>query len=224
MNEEVLERNVKIVRKNLFRQMKASLDVGNKLIDEELNGLGMLLRPIVKLFYNTLVRTDLETGTKNLINLTLKTTKDMILNGVELESDEFYQELDRIFPTYLKEDQTTRQCKKNHKNFPYLKENLKRTLKWQMIPMYRLLSVTDENVTDYHSLCMVAFPTKEDCRSLLKNQLDSMNDGLVVIEQDLSILNIATAREVIMRVLRKGFDRKSEDFLSDIDNIYNNTH
>ena len=220
LTESLIERNKAIVRKNLIRQMKLSLKVGNDLIDEEMNGLAIIFRPTVKMFYNALVKKDLEAGTINTIDLNLETTKKMLTNGVKLESDEFYAELEKIFPQYLKEDQTYRQCKRDHKNFPFLKENLKRTFKYQMIPLYRLLAVEKEGMQTYDDLCREAFPTKEECRNILLAQLDSMKDGLKVIQKDLSILDIITARETIFRVLKKGFDRKTKDFLEEIEEIY----
>jgi hypothetical protein len=200
--------------------MKLSLKVGNDLIDEEMNGLAIIFRPTVKMFYNALVKKDLEAGTINTIDLNLQTTKKMLMNNIKLESEEFYRELDAIFPQYLKEDQTYRQCKREHPNFPFLKENLKNTFKYQMIPLYKLLSVEKEAIANYDELCREAFPTKEECKNILLAQLDSMRRGLKVIQQDLSILDIMTARETIFRVLKKGFDRKAKDFLDEIDEIY----
>ncbi len=202
--------------------MKLSLKVGNDLIDEEMNGLAIIFRPTVKMFYNALVKKDLEAGTINTIDLNLQTTKKMLLNNIKLESEEFYRELDAIFPQYLKEDQTYRQCKREHPNFPILKENLKNTFKYQMIPLYKLLSVEKENINNYDDLCKEAFSTKDECKNILLAQLDSMRKGLKVIQQDLSILDIMTARETIFRVLKKGFDRKAKDFLDEIDEIYKN--
>ena len=220
LTESIIDRNLAIVRKNLIRQMKLSLKVGNDLIDEEMNGLSIIFRPTVKIFYNALVKKDLEAGTINTIDLNLQTTKKMLLNNVKLESEEFYKELDAIFPTYLKEDQTYRQCKREHPNFPILKENLKNTFKYQMIPLYKLLSVEKQGISNYDDLCKEAFPTKEECKNILLAQLDSMRKGLKVIQEDLSILDIMTARETIFRVLKKGFDRKAKDFIDEIDNIY----
>jgi hypothetical protein len=48
-----------------------------------------------------------------------------------------------------------------------------------------------------------------------------MRYGLKVIKEDLSILDIPTARDLIFRVLLRGFKRKTQDFFDEADEIYN---
>lgn len=220
ISDDCLDRNIEILRQHLFKQMKASLNIGSELIEKEMTGLSILIKPIVKAFYATLVKKDLENGTIKSINGILKMARDMILDGVEEDSEEFQRRLDEKFPAYLKNDQTGRQCKHSHSNFPKLAENLKTSFEWQVRPTMRLLSVNEPNITCYADMCKVAFKTPEVCKEVLMKQISAMDFGLQVIQKDLSILDIPTARDMIFRVLRRGFDRKTADFVNEVDSFF----
>jgi hypothetical protein len=215
-----LDRNTGIVREHLVKQMHASLQIGADLIDKEMNGLAFLLKPIVKGFYSILVKKDLEKGTRRSIEGTLRLATEMLAEEINDESDEFNKRLAAEFPNYLKNDQTGRQCKKKHKNFPRLAENLKTTFEWQIRPTMKLLSCAEPGITNYPDLCRAAFPKVDDCKGPLKLQIDAMRYGLKVIKEDLSILDIPTARDLIFRVLLRGFKRKTQDFFDEADEIY----
>jgi hypothetical protein len=221
ISEELLNRNTEILRNNLIEEMHNSLNVGNIYIDKELDGAAILIRPIVKLFYNTLVKNDLEKGTLITINGIIKMARQMILDDVKEESDEFYARLDEKFPAYLKNDQTARQCKKDHSNFKKCADNLRNTFKWQVIPTMQMMRNEDPNIIDYPTLARSTFKTADGAKEILMKQIDSMNYGLKIVESDLSIINISTGREIIMRVLRQGFDHKVRDFINQIDEIFN---
>lgn len=218
---DTLERNVDLVRQHLFKQMKSSLDIGSQLIHGEMSGISILLRPIVKTFYSKMVQKDLEHGTRKSINGTLKMTMQMVIDGVEPQSEEFYRRLEDKFPGYLKNDQTGRQCKKNHPNFTRLRENLKKTFEAQVLGIFPFL-IIENDVKDYYQLCRCAFPTADACKAILKNQTDHMVIGQNIIKDDISILDIPSpaARAMIFRVLQKGFNAKIEEFNIAIDNIY----
>ncbi len=218
---DTLERNVELVRQHLFKQMKSSLDIGNKLIHEDMTGISILLRPIVKTFYSKMVQKDLEHGTRKSINGMLKMSKQMIIDGVEAQSEEFYNRLDEKFPGYLKNDQTGRQCKRSHSNFLRLRKNLKKTFEAQILGILPFLIINND-VKNYYELCKCAFSTAEACKAILKTQTDHMIIGQNIIKEDLSILDIPSpaARSMIFRVLQKGFTAKIEEFNLAIDNIY----
>ncbi|MHA1585029.1 MAG: hypothetical protein ACTSWL_07220, partial [Promethearchaeota archaeon] len=149
----------------------------------------------------------------------LKMCRLMILEDIEAESPKFYQRMEQKFPSYLKNDQTWRQCKPNHPNFPRLVENLRNTFIAQLLSIMALLNVEKE-LNDYHALCRNAFKTADSCKKLLKMQTDAMLHGQEIIAEDLSILNIHIARDIIFRVLQKGFRQRIEQFDKDIDKIY----
>ena len=220
ISPDIMERNIDLVRAHLLRKMKASLSIGSDLIDKEMNGLSFLLKPIVKAFYATMVKKDLERGTKKSINGILKLSRNILEDNVDPESEDFDRLMEAKFPAYLKNDQTGRQCKKKHKNFPELAKNLKTTFEWQIRPMLKLLSIAEPNIGDYPTLCRTAF-TREECHYSLIQQTDAMRYGLKVIQKDLSILDIPTARSLIFGVLTRGFKQKIADFQSEIDEIYN---
>jgi len=216
----ILDRNTEILRNNLLKEMKSSLDFGNRLIDEEMNGLSMIARPIVKAFYAALVRKDLEEGTVKTINGTLKIARRIIDENIAVESPEFYKLLEEKFPGYLKNDQTSRQCKHSHKNFPRLSDNLKKTFEWQVRPLVLMLQVTDPTVHDYPSIVRRAYKNPEESKTYLANQMDPMQKGLEIIKEDMSILDIPTARDFIFRILTKGFAQKRIEYMKDIDSFF----
>ncbi len=217
---EILDRNISYVREHLIRNMHGSLDLGSQLIDEEMDGLSFLLRPAVKSFYNNLVRKDLETGTQKSIEDTLEISKEIVQKGIELDSEPFNHLLEKYFPLYLVNDQTGRQCRRDHPNFGRLRQNLKNTFRAQIISIVKLIDNSDENISNYYELCRKGFSTAEECKAILKMQTDAMYQGQLIIKEDLSILNIPIARHLIFRILRKGFDQKVEEFNRVIDVIY----
>jgi len=198
--------------------MENSLDVGADALQEELSGTGILLRPVVKKIYNTIVRGELRTSTKRIIGGIMKMCKRMIADDVEVDSEEFYGRLEKKFPDYLKVEATGQQCKASHKNFPKLKRNLKRTFEYQLKPVLHLLQV-EKQVDEYGELCKEAFD-REELKYLLKSQTDSMKYGIDIIEQDKSILKLPAGKNLFLKVLRKGFNRKVEDFQKEIDKFY----
>ncbi len=216
-----LDRNFNILHEQLVGEMNDSLEFGNQLIDEEMHGISSIGRPIVKAFYASLVRKDLEDGTLKNINGVMKISRQMVENGIDEDSDQFYKILNQKFPIYTKNDQTSRQCRHDHKNFPKLLENLKLTFEWQVRPTLRMLKTEDEDIHNYHELVLKSFSSADECKTILRKQLDYMQYGLKVIQEDMSILNIPTARDFIFRILTKGFARKTEEFMRDIDVIFN---
>ncbi len=218
-----LENNLELVRDHLFRQMTDSLNIGNQLIHEEMNGFSILLRPLVTGFYSTIIKKNLENGTKKSINDMLKISKEIILNGIDIKSMDFYSTLDETFPSYLINDQTGRQCKKSHKNYKRLVENLKKTYEAQILGIIPLLKI-NILVKTYDELCRKAFSTAIECKNIVKLQTDQMKIAQDIIQEDLSILNIPTngARSLIFKVLKKGFNKQVQVFNEAIDQIYEN--
>lgn len=218
--QHLVDRNGEIVRDHLISKMKESLDIGSRLIDEELNGMASIFRPIIKSFYSNLVQKDLEYGTIKSINGMIKMAKKIVVNGIEEGSHEFENRIEQAFPSYLKNDQTGRQCKPSHPNFLRLKANLKKTFRAQIHGILPLLKVSDKPISTYPGLCRKAFKTEIECKNILKLQTQAMKEGQEIIKEDLSILNILTGRELIFRVLERGFKLKIADFNRDIEQIY----
>ncbi len=216
----LVDRNGEIIRLHLISKMKESFNIGSKLIDEELNGMASIFRPIIKSFYANLVQKDLEYGTKKSINGMIKLSKRMVLQGVKVNSPEFEELILLEFPAYLKNDQTGRQCKPTHRNYPRLRENLKNTFRAQIQGMLPLLQVQHKSISSYPELCRKAFSTADECKKTLKWQTDPMKKAQAIITEDLSILNIITGKELIFRVLERGFKIKIEDFNKDIEIIF----
>ena len=217
---ETISRNSALVKEHLLRQMRESLAVGKRLTGEECTGLTFVLKPIVLNLYSNLVQKDLEKGTIKTINQLLSLSKEMIINGIEMKSEQFYKRLNYKFPIYLKNDQTGRLCKRNHKNFKRLEENLRITFEAQICSIIPLLKIENKEIKNYYQLCRSAFETVEECKTVLKKQTDSMYNAQQIIKKDLSILDIPTARSIIFRILRKGFDIQVRNFDRAIERIY----
>ncbi len=217
---ETINRNSELVKEHLLRQMRESLAVGKRLIGEEITGLIIVLKPIVLSLYSNLVQKDLEKGTIKTINQLLNLSKKMIVDGVEMYNSEFYRRLNAYFPTYLKTDQTGRLCKRNHKNFKRLEDNLRVTLESQICSIIPLLKIESKEIKNYYQMCRSAFETVEECKYGLKKQTDAMFKAQQIIKEDLSILDIPTARPIIFRILRKGFDIQVGNFNKAIERIY----
>ena len=218
---QFLGHNCALLRAHLFRQMHESLDIGAKLIEAEMQGLSMLLRPVVSSFYRNVLQKDMERSTRKLVNGMIKFAASFIRDDIKTGSDEFHKRLLAKFPGYLKNDQTGRQCKQTHPNFPRLEENLKQTFEAQILGMLPILQVdTDVPIKNYPDLCRAAFKNADECKTLLNLQTDAMLRGQAIIGEDLSILNIIAARELIFRVLQKGFTQKILDFNRGIDIIF----
>ena len=218
---ESLEHNCTLLRAHLFRQMHESLSIGAQLIEAEMNGLSMILRPVVSSFYRNVLQKDMERSTRKLVNGMIKFASALIRDDIKPGSDEFRRRLKAKFPGYLKNDQTGRQCKRSHPNFPRLEENLKQTFEAQILGILPILQVeVDMPIKNYPGLCRAAFKNAEECKALLNLQTDAMLRGQAIIKEDLSILNIIAARELIFRVLEKGFAKKIQDFNRGIDNIF----
>jgi hypothetical protein len=52
-------------------------------------------------------------------------------------------------------------------------------------------------------------------------QLDYNEAGISLVEEDESILKVAAGRDIITRVLRKGFEHTKKALIEDLDEIFN---
>ena len=218
-SEDFIERNCQIVKERMVDQMIHSLNLGKKLVEKELdNGLlNFIFKPVIMAFYDYWSQNDAKHGTMKQIQVTLEAGKKLIQNGCSEQS--FKEIFNQYFPKYLRYDQTTRQCYKNHPNFERLKEIAMKTFENYLKELASLLSVKEE-VKDYPELCKKAFITKEKAREKLLNQLKLTEESIKIVEEDPSILKVPVGRRVIIRVLRKGFDLTKKEFIDSISEIY----
>jgi uncharacterized lipoprotein YehR (DUF1307 family) len=214
-----VERNCKIVKERMIQQMEESLKLGRKLIDTELDAgiLNFIIRPIVKTFYDYWAQHDARKGTLKQIDITLDAGKQLLLNGNSEES--FNRIVEEFFPKYLKGDQVTYQCSKNHRNYEKLKENSRETFINYLREVKTFLGV-EEHVNNYSDLARSAFKSKEIATKNLKKQLEFTERGISIIEDDPSILSLPAGKKIIIKSLRKGFEESKKDFLKAIDETY----
>ncbi len=199
--------------------MEQSLKLGRKLIDTELDTgiLNFIVRPIVKAFYDYWAQHDARKGTLKQIEITLDAGKQLLLNGNS--EDSFNRIVEEFFPKYLKGDQVTYQCSKNHRNYEKLKENSRETFISYLREVKTFLGV-EEHVNDYSDLARSAFKSKEIATKNLKKQLEFTERGISIIEDDPSILSLPAGKKIIIKSLRKGFEESKKDFLKAIDETY----
>ena len=203
----------------MIQQMEQSLKLGRKLIDTELDTgiLNFIVRPIVKAFYDYWAQHDARKGTLKQIDITLEAGKQLLLNGNSEES--FNRIVDEFFPRFLKGDQVTYQCSKNHKNYEKLKENSRETFINYLREVKTFLGV-EEHVNNYSDLARSAFESKEIATKNLKKQLEFTEKGISIIEDDPSILSLPAGKKIIIKSLRKGFEESKKDFLKGINETY----
>ena len=218
---EHVDRNYKLIYDRMIEQMDRSLGYGKIYVDSELNAgvLNFIVKPIVKSFYQYWSDKEARVGTVEQINITLDTAKKLLLNGGVTE-EKFNREVESSLKIYLKNDQTTSQCKKSHKNYDKLLSISKEIFVSQLKEAIVMLSVKDD-VKTYNDLSRVAFKTKENAYRALMIQLDYNDACISLVEEDESILKVAAGRDIITRVLRKGFEHTKEALIEELDDIFN---
>ncbi len=217
---DTIERNYKILEKRMIEQMDISLNYGKSLIESELDTgvLNVLVKPIVKSFYKYWSDKDARVGTREQIKVTLDSAKEFLING-DGSKEQFDKIIDKNFPVYLENDQTDRQCKKDHRNYKKLKEVTKNCFITQVEESVLFLKV-NEDIKDYSELSRATFKTKEKAYKALKRQLDFNEEGISIVEKDDSILKVPVGKKLILTVLRKGFELTKESLLEELDEIF----
>jgi hypothetical protein len=215
-----IQRNYKIVEEKMISQTDLSLGYGRMLIDTELDAgaFNFVVKPIVKAFYKHWSDNNARVGTIKQIKIALESAKKLVENG-EITKEKFDDVINKNFPSYLENDQTDKQCKKNHKHYKHLKEITKMSFISQVEECVLFLNIKEE-VTNYDELSRAAFKTKEKAYEALKRQLDYNDDGIAIVEQDDTILNVPTGKNIIVSVLRKGFELTKEKLIEELDFIF----
>ncbi|MFX1320400.1 MAG: hypothetical protein ACFFAQ_02040 [Promethearchaeota archaeon] len=217
---DYLERNYKILEQRMIDQMEISLNYGKSLIDSELNvgALNFIVKPVVKSFYKYWSDKDARIGTLEQIRVTLDSALRIVKDGASNEL--FDKVLSKYFPIYLENDQTDRQCKKDHKNYPKLKDVTKKCFIAQVEESILFLKVKEE-IGNYDELSRAAFKTKEKAYQALKRQLDFNDVGISIVEEDDTILKVPMGKNIILKVLRKGFELTKKQLIEELDTIFN---
>ncbi len=215
-----IQRNYNIVEQKMIAQTDLSLGYGRDLIDSELNVgfLNFVIKPIVKSFYQHWSDNEARVGTLKQIHIALDSAKLLIENG-GISKEKFDDVINRNFPIYLKNDQTDKQCKKNHKHYKKLKEITKQSFISQVEECILFLQVKEE-VKDYNELSIATFKTKEEALKALMRQLNYNDEGIAIVEQDDSIIDVPAGRNIIVRVLRKGFEITKKKLIEELDFIF----
>ena len=220
MEEDYVERNSRIIEDKMIWQMDEALQIGKELVNKELSTgiLDFFIKPVVKTFYNYWSDHDAREGTLKQIRITLDCAKLTLEDG-ETE-DGLLKIIEEHFPKYLDGDQTYRQCKKKHKNYDKLKQLTKDSFITQVQEAAMLLKVKDDVVT-YEDLCRFGFSfSKEKALISLKQQLDYNEEAIKIVEKDHSILKVPTGKNIVVRVLRKGFEKTKNILIQRLDLIF----
>ena len=214
-------RNYKIVEEKMISQTDLSLSYGRELIDTELDAgaFNFVVKPIVQTFYKFWSNNNARVGTLKQIKIALDSAKTLIENG-EITTEKFDELINKTFPDYLENDQTDKQCNKNHKDYERLKDLTKKSFIAQVEECVLFLNIKDD-IKNYEELSRATFKTKEKAYEALIRQLDFNDDGIAIVEQDDSILNVLAGKEIIVSVLRKGFEMTKEKLIEELDFIFN---
>lgn len=216
---DYVERNYHLVQERMIEQMEDSLKLGRRLIDTELDAgwFNFVIKPIVKTFYDYWTQHEAKVGTLRQIEVALESGKELVLNG---NSEEGLNKIvEKNFPKFLKYDQTTYQCDKNHKNYHQLEQITKETFLNYVKKVVAFLQVEDE-VKDYGDLCRSAFKNKEYAKENLMKQLEYTDESITLIEKDPSILSVPVGKKIIIKALRKGFEETKKEFIKAINETY----
>jgi hypothetical protein len=218
-----IERNYQIIQQVMINQMERSFAIGRELIDTELDAglLNFIVKPIVKAFYSYWTDKDARQGTLEQIRVTLDCGKELVTNGNLNSREAFDKAIEKYFPIYLKNDQTYRQCSKNHKNFKSLVEITRDCFITQVEETVLFFQVDKDDISTYDQLCKEVFKTKEAAHKSLMLQLDYNEAGIKVVEKDPAILKIITGKKIIVRTLRKGFEITKKELLENLHNSFN---
>lgn len=216
-----IERNYKILEKRMIEQTETSLNYGKELVDSELDAgaLNFVIKPIVKSFYKYWSENEAHKGTLEQIKVTLDSAKELVKNGVS-SKEQIEMVINKNFPVYLENDQTDIQCRKNHQNHKKLEEVTRKCFITQVEESILFLNIKD-NVNNYNELSRATFKSKEKAYQALMRQLDYNEEGIAIVEQDDSILKIPLGRNIILRVLRMGFEMTKKSLIEELDEIFN---
>jgi hypothetical protein len=216
---DYVERNYHLVQERMIEQMEDSLKLGRRLIDTELDAgwFNFVIKPLVKAFYDYWTQHEAKVGTLKQIEVALESGKELLLNGNSEEG--LNKVVEKNFPKFLKYDQTTYQCDKNHKNYPQLEQITRDTFINYIKKVVAFLQVEDE-VKDYGDLCRSAFNNKDYAKENLMKQLEYTDESITLIEKDPSILTVPVGKRIIIKALRKGFEETKKEFIKSINETY----
>jgi len=202
----------------MINQMENALEFGKELIDSELDAgvLNFLVKPVVKAFYSMWADKDARTGTKKQIKLVLDLGKKLVENGTEESFDDL---IEKNFQTYLQGDQTYLRCDKEHKEFDKLRKITKKCFISQVEGAVEFMKVK-EDAEDYDDLTRAAFKTRESAYETLSKQLNYHDEGIKIVENDPDILEVPTGKKIIIKILRKGFEKTKYELIKRLDSVY----
>jgi len=221
ITEDLVDRNIAYLKEHLERHLKLLLSNAVKLIDNAFSGLLAVFRVPAKVFFYAFVRNDIKRNAITSINFVLDLTKRLVMEGVEAESDKFYDIVEEEFPKWLSNDHILQHCRKVHKNYERTKGYSKIAFEWQVIPLMKFISITDSGVKHYPDLCRATFEDPLICQHDLDKQLDAIKEGLEVAGEDVSIFKVPFFKRTFHTQLSKLFDTMMDDMHEDIKLIYN---
>jgi len=204
----------------MIQQMENSIVLGRKLIDSQLDMgfLNFFIKPLVKIFYDNWAQNDIRGTTLKQINLTLDAGIELLKNGTTEAN--FNRIVKESLPKYIEADQTSLQCRKQHKNYPKIIQVAEETFINYLKEVIKFLEVKDD-VDDYGDLCRIAFESKEVAEENLMTQLNFTERGIKIVENDLNILKIPIGKKIIVKALRKGFEETRREFIKGLNDTYN---
>lgn len=204
----------------MIQQMENSIVLGRKLIDSQLDMgfLNLFIKPLVKIFYDNWAQNDIRGTTLKQINLTLDAGTELLKNGTTEAN--FNRIVKESLPKYIEADQTSLQCRKQHKNYPKIIQVAEKTFINYLKEVVKFLEVKDD-VDDYGDLCRIAFESKEVAEENLMKQLNFTERGIKIVENDLNILKIPIGKKIIVKALRKGFEETRREFIKGLNDTYN---
>ncbi len=215
----ILDRNIRLVRARMLKQLETSLKKGSDYIDQELAGpQNFVARPIVRGFYDTFVKPILRDGSRGNLDLDVECAKVLILDPTKT----FEEVIEKNAHRYYKNDQTARFANKRNKNYKWFVENVKNTFRAQLRHMVEALKCEAPDVKTYDDLMRATYKTKENARAALQEQIVNMELGIEKIQSDPDVMDISIAKDLITRVLVRGMKDTKAELLAGVDEVFPN--
>jgi len=197
-----------------------SMDFGREIIEEEVNVglLNIIVKPIVRAFYSYWSNNEIRKGTIKQIKTVIDSAKSLL--NVDIPGKEYEEVIENNFKDFLDGDSTSKRCKKYHKNYKKLEQNLLENFRDKVKEAILFLKADEDDVETYEDLTRNVYKTKDLAYKALITQLNFTDDGIKVIESDISIIDVPAAKKLIVRALRRGFEMTKKELLQNLEATY----
>ena len=209
------------MREHFDRHLDLLVKSGIECINDMFSGLLSILKIPAKIFFYMFIHRDIKRSASKSIDFLIDLVSDMVTNDLYYQSETVSGIIEKEFSNWLEYDHIFQYCKKNHFNYPRIEKIAKTIFKWQVIPMFKFLSIKNSNIEHYPELCRIAYENPDDCKNDLNKQLNAINECLKITGKDVSIYNIPFFKNLFHDQLVKLFDLTTKKWHNEIQMTFN---